>query len=230
MKKRCFVAVITAGMLFVGGCSSNNESKDATSYYNAYEKIDKTAMMDLSSVVDVDLNYGDAKVMYETAEQVAIVRVDSIDGGSNYNEQTGEYIYPYTFGKMTVLQVMKGDLTVDHQVNYIRMGGIVTFDEYYQGLYPAEQKKLDANMQEKPTYVKQMFGDDIDIEAGKTYLMYIGEGDAADFPLAKKDAYPIIGWEGGLREINGNVNARSGITVLNNITGEWESLQDVVPE
>ncbi|MCI8850191.1 MAG: hypothetical protein HFE82_01410 [Erysipelotrichaceae bacterium] len=226
---KLFCTLTIIGLITVSGCTSKKDEVNKNSYYNSYEKIKNDEVMNLSSTADVNFDYSDANEMYKNAEQIVIARIDSIDGGSNYNEQTGEYIFPFTYGKMTILDVKKGELTANQQIDYIRMGGIITFDEYYNGLFPAEQQKLDANMEEKPKYVKRMFGEDIDIEAGKTYLMYIGEGDSKDFPLAKKDAYPIVGWEGGLRAIEGNPKAKGNLKVLNNITGEWETLDEVIP-
>lgn len=225
---KVFYALMLVVCLVLGGCASQNDVINKEAYFNAYDKINKNEVMNLSSEADVELNYGNADEMYKTAEQVVIARIDSVDGGSNYNEQTGEYIFPFTYGKMTVSEVIKGSFAVDQQINYIRMGGIITFDEYYKGLLPAEKQKLDANTDEKPKYVKRMFGEDIDIEAGKTYLVYIDEGDTEDFPLAKRGSYPIIGWEGGLREIRGNIKAESNMKVLNNITDKWEPFEKVI--
>lgn len=233
-KNKLFHVLVILGLIVVSGCSSkndgaNNNDANKTSYYNSYEKINEDDTMVLSSTADVNINYGDANEMYKIAEQVVIARIDSIDGGSNYDEQTKEYVYPYTYGKMTILDVKKGTLAANQQIDYIRMGGIVTFEEYYNSLFPAQKEKLDANMKEKPKYVKRMFGEDIDIEAGKTYLIYIGEGDTEDITMSKKVTYPIIGWEGGLRAIEGNVKAKGNLKVLNNITGEWEALDEVIP-
>lgn len=226
-QNKLFIPLLSA-LFLMNGCKLNHEVVEHTSFFNAYEQIDEAEIMNLASQADVSLNYGNPEVMYQTAEQVVIARVDSIDGSSNYNEQTGEYVFPFTYGKMTILAVKKGNLSVNQQVPYLRMGAILTFEQYYQGLLPDHQQKIAEHMDQQPKYVKHMFGDDIDIEAGKIYLIYIGENDSKDSP--EKDAYPIIGWEGGLREIKGDLSSQAQIQVLNNITGEWENLSQLIPD
>ena len=133
MKQNKLFITLLSALFLMNGCKLNHEVMEHTSFFNAYEQIDEAEIMNLASQADVSLNYGNPEVMYQTAEQVVIARVDSIDGSSNYNEQTGEYVFPFTYGKMTILAVKKGNLSVNQQVPYLRMGAILTFEQYYQG-------------------------------------------------------------------------------------------------
>lgn len=230
MKYCIYVPMLFICIFFISGCTFAKKQTTPTQTVNnnAYAQINETDIWNLSSQADVNFNYTDAETLFQNAHQVVIATIDTIAGGSNFNEQTGEYIFPYTYGKMTILKVLKGSLAVNQQIDYIRMGGIISYDDYCKGLLPAEKQKLNQNIKNKPKYVKRMFGEDIDIEPGKTYLIYIDEGDSQAFPTAKKGAYPIIGWESGLREIKGDIKDLNQLRVFNHITKKWEPITDII--
>lgn len=73
---------------------------------------------------------------------------------------------------------------------------------------------------------------DIDIEPGKTYLVYLSNPESGIGLFAKKDAYMINSFEGGLREaLNySSVQERDSqdIEILNNFTGEYENINDIL--
>jgi hypothetical protein len=201
--------------------TSNSEDKG----YNAYADIPEESIMNASSMADIDTDISNANTMYEMGEYVVLVKIDSIDGGSN-TSLTGEYVHPYTYGKMTVLQVYKGDIQIGIQLDYVRLGGIVSFEDYEKGLLPTQREKIVGGMKEKPEYIKKMFGDDIDIEAGVNYLVYL---TGTETQVVRSNAYPIIGMQGGLRAISGDIKDESKLEVYNNITKQWEALANVIP-
>ena len=98
-------------------------------------------------------------------------------------------------------------------------------EEYYAGLgEELKQKYGETDADDPELWTKKTrytTNEDIKLELGKTYLAYM-------VPRGGEDgAYVIICAQGGLRE------ARSGMDeewaeVLNNFTGEWERLSDVV--
>ena len=75
------------------------------------------------------------------------------------------------------------------------------------------------------TYINVSISDDIDIEEGYTYLIYLKKN---------QEKYEIIGLDVGLRKVNVNYSSRlrtqnldiDTLEVMNNKTGEFESLQN----
>lgn len=231
MRKIANLVLLVSLVLSISACQTKSEIGDEikTDNYNAYADIDMSKTLSLSSEAEVNLVISDSEEMYNTATHVALVHVNSIDGGSNINEQTKEYCYPYTYGKMTIIESYKGDLSKDQSIEYVRMGGIISYDDYYSSLYASQQEKM-GQLENKPEYVKMKFGEDIDIEVGKDYLVYLDNREDEDVKLAHQNAYGVIGWEGGLREVNTTATTRSSNTsvqLYNNITNQWENLESV---
>lgn len=233
IKIKNIIAFLTVfSILFLTGCSSQKEASIASagekSNKNAYADIKSEEVMTITSAAEIDGNPSDAIDIYERSTEVALVRIESIDGGDNVNQTTEEYIYPFTYGKMRVLTAYKGDWKEDSIVGYTRMGGIIPFESYYESLYPEQRSKIDKNMKEDPPeYVEVMFEDDIQVEVGKTYLVYAVS--YTEYRVDELPVYNIVGWQGGLREIDGNPKAKKGINVYNNYTGEWNNLEDIIP-
>jgi hypothetical protein len=197
------------------------------------EKIANTAYSSISSN-DIQFNVSEGDSIWNTTDPyygynklpvVALVYIDSIDGGRNYSPIFEQFVYPQTFGKMTVLEVYKGDIKPGEQLNYARLGGIITFEEYWNGLSEAQKNKiLYQNKGIKPTekkYVQEKFLGDIDIETDKNYIVFLKPHTSKD---GKHQEYFIDGMQYGLREAKGYVDGSDAkMTVLNNETGEWES-------
>lgn len=201
--------------------------------FNAYEDLEGE-ILNVISYTELNHNISDLSLMMDMSSNVVLAKIVSIDGGSNINQITNEYVYPYTFGKMEIIDTIKGQVEEGEIVEYVRMGGIVSFEDYYNSLYPAQKEKHLSSLENVPSYVKMQFNGDIDVEVGKTYLMCLI--DSSEGNVALEDAYAIIGWQGGLREILINNSAQmysqknSGLEVLNNFTGEWENLAEVLEE
>ena len=235
---RLLVLFILLAVICSGCSSQHTENKgnkqmskpviEAKEPYDAYAEIKSKEVMDIPNSAEIDGDPSDTIDIYKRFPAVALVSIESIDGGDNINQTTNEYTYPFTYGKMKILAVYKGDLQVNATIGYTRMGGIIPFDKYYASLYPEQQSKIDRNMKDdKPEYVEMMFEDDIQIEAGKTYLVYL-----TSYPQYKIDDLPVYnigGWEGGLREIQGNPKAKTGVKVYNNYTGDWDTLNEILP-
>ena len=141
---------------------------------------------------------------------------------------TGEYVYPYTYGTIFIDKVYKGDIEEESTLNYIRSGGIISYQDWYDSLSQAKKDKHDyLSKGVNPKYVKSMFNDDIDIEPGKTYLMYMEDANSRS-----NNEYMIAAWQAGLREVSGlesmTSDGYSSLKVLNNYTDKYESLDDVL--
>lgn len=221
--------------------SSLNKEADAISIASK-EVENKDIILDLKSELNYAINIGDSSVRNKNAEYIIIGTVDSIDGGVNYNPTTKEYTAIQTIGNIKVNKIIKGNID-DEKISFIRLGGIIEFQEYEKGLNNAQKSKLETldsistlSVEEKANkYVSYSVNDDISIEKGKTYLMYLNYNE--DY-----DRYGIVFVSEGLREIQEtNIsNARNmsskelstqdkqNIKVKNNRTGEYESISEVL--
>jgi hypothetical protein len=154
------------------------------------------------------------------------MRIDSIDSGRNFGPIFEQYVYPQTIGSMTVLEVYRGDIKAGEQLAYARLGGIITYEEYWKGLNQEQRDKiLHLNGGEEPAakkYVKETPMDDIDVEVGIQYLAFLTPQISKD---GKHQEYSIGGLQYGLREAK---SAGAQTLVLNNDTGEWEVLRSVI--
>ena len=232
---RLFVLFILLAVICLGCSSQYTENKQISKPvegvkepYDAYAEIKSKEVMDIPNSAEIDGDPSDTIDIYKRFPAVALVSIESIDGGDNINQTTNEYTYLFTYGKMKILAVYKGDLQVNATIGYTRMGGIIPFDQYYASLYPEQQSKIDRNMKDdKPEYVEKMFEDDIQIEAGKADLVYLAPEN--DYEIDGLPVYSIGGWEGGLREIQGNPKAKTGVKVYNNYTGELDTLNEILP-
>lgn len=196
--------------------------------YDAYARIPERDIERLAGGVHDDFAW-DARnpyYGYDKLPVVARVHIDSIDGGRVFSPVFEQYVFPETVGRLTVLEAYKGDIRPGTQVNYARLGGIVTFDEYWKSLNQAQRdKRLHMNGGKRPAdrkYVQSKLMDDIDIEAGKEYIVFLQPRSSKD---RKFREYSIDLLQFGLREVKGS---GAGTLVLNNVTKEWENLGSIV--
>jgi len=235
-----FVPVIIAAVLV---CSAwlvinilDDKNKPADSSYNdkighnAYASIAPEDIQEMISNGDFDWDLNDPHFFYKKYPIVALVCIDSIDGGRSYSPIFEEYIYAHTYGSMSVKEVYKGGLKTGQTLRYSRLGGIITYEDYYKSMNKEQQEKHDYYMKgQKPErqYIGMKFENDIDIEVGKTYIVFMEKITSKD---GKYEEYVIGGLQHGLREVGGyNNNSDSAVTILNNETGKREELSKVVP-
>lgn len=181
----------------------------------------------MNRIVDTAIALSDSQALAMQSTNIALVRIDSLDGANNYSEVTQQYVSPYTYGQMTLLQNIQGELSSGKNYEFYRLGGTLPAEQYYAGTLSAEQNAKRLELQaargesDEGKYIKDYAMDDVEIEAGKTYLAYlVPENSYYGMP----DTYAIIGFQGGLRE----ARQTDGVwQVLNNFTGEWEELESV---
>lgn len=223
--------VIAIAILLFGWSTKNSTDNSNVNE----EKVYKNAYLDYEDIEEiytnadlVGINIEDSSEIYKAAKYIVIATVESIDGGGNKNLITGEYVYPYTYGTIFIDKVYKGDIEEGSTLNYIRSGGIISYQDWYDSLSQAKKDKHDyLSKGVNPKYVKSMFNDDIDIEPGKTYLMYMEDANSRS-----NNEYMIAAWQAGLREVSGlesmTSDGYSSLKVLNNYTDKYESLDDVL--
>ncbi len=225
---------IMAIVLFLFGCSMINEqtvSNDLNDEYeDVYAGISIEDTFEIMSYGDLSYDPNDSDEMANRSSDVVLVTILSIDGGATKNEYTDEYVYPYTYGRLVVHEVYKGNLSIGDEIIYTRTGGIVSVDDYYASLHDAQREKIMSEGGIKQAYVKIMFDNDISIEVGKTYLVYLGDDTMAYPPI--KDSYIIQGFQGGMRKIQDSVERSTSENrqVFNNYTQSWENLDHIVSD
>ncbi|ALV42157.1 hypothetical protein AU252_14195 [Pseudarthrobacter sulfonivorans] len=235
------VSFMIAAMLLLAGVSScasdapkpadhesNQQVKQAetSSSNNVYASIPSDEIQHAITEAEFIWDAKDPYYGYNRVPVVARVHIDSIDGGRAFSTISDQYVFPQTIGKMTVRDVYKGDVKPGDQVNYSRVGGTVTFDEYWSSLNQQQRDKiLHLNNGQRPTakkYIQKKVLDDVDIEAGKEYVVFLSPQSSKD---GKLHEYSITGYQFGLREVKGS---GAETTVLNNETKTWESLDSLV--
>lgn len=193
---------------------------------DAYARIPQEQVQQAGTDVDFLWDPKDPLYGFNKYPVVARVFIESIEGGRTSSPMSEQRVFPQTFGKMSIKEVYKGDLKPDTQVAYSRVGGTVTYEDYWNSLNKEQQEKiLQLNRGEKPSdrkYVQAKITDDIDVQTGKEYIALL-------LPQVSKGGgqieYAITGYQFGLRETRGT---GPDATVLNNETGAWESLSTMV--
>ena len=195
------IAIIT--IIFALNNNKNYE-KESDSYKTLY----------ITSTYDMLKDISDINVLKEDAHQIVIAKVDKIEGCTNYNEKTGNYTRINTLGNIEVLQVLKGDLTTGTKVPFIRGGGTISYKEYEKS-FSLKEKKAIAEKKYNFEYVNQKANGDIDIEEGKTYLMFLYYDDI-------NERYEIMAYQYGLREYD--INTKQ---VMDNDTKQMKKIHEL---
>ncbi len=173
--------------------------------------------------------------MAENSQYVALVKIDSLDEVDNYSELNQSYTMPYTRGRMSVIENVKGELPVGEELKFYRMGGAITKDKYYEALGEAERERFSYAMEHNAELAEaekiEVFGwNEVRLEEGKIYLVYMFD---ETFINGEPGTYGIHGFKGGVREAKFDatkIGLRALVEqaeVLNNFTGEWESFESV---
>ena len=165
----------------------------------------------------------------EDADDIVIASVISLDGAI-----ADEGLFGITTGKLLINTTIKGDLQQGQVIEYMKNGGVMKMSEWEatqpssansKRQYLREQSGNNINLDN--TYINVSISDDIDIEEGYTYLIYLKKN---------QEKYEIIGLDVGLRKVNVNYSSRlrtqnldiDTLEVMNNKTGEFESLQNYI--
>lgn len=169
------------------------------------------------------------EVIGTDADEIVIASVISLDGAT-----PDEGLFGITTGKLLINTTLKGDLQQGQVIEYMKNGGIMKMSDW-ESTQPASANSKRQYLREQSgnymdldnTYINISISDDIDIEEGYTYLIYL---------VKNEDKYEIIGLDVGLRKVNVGYSSRVSaqnldidtLEVMNNKTGEFESLQNYI--
>ncbi len=241
MKKGIIAFSLATSILAITFNSNNVHNKKIYNDYlkkdnNGYE-IDKErkTILSFTSYLDWAYDLTDSKVLTDSFEYIALIKIDSIDGVDNYDTVINQYVLPYTYGKATVLKVLKGNINQE-QIDFRRLGGKISFEKWLEGddapekIIKIKEESGLKNIKNENIIVNSTMSDDIDVEKGKIYLAFL----EYDSSLNKENEYWIGGMQYGLREVQqSNIslssnNSIGNLKVKDNTTGNWTNLRDVV--
>lgn len=202
--------------------SENNQEE------NTKNNVDEEIILYKDNDADLAVNYSEINNLVNESDIIAIVKIKSSEG-MNYNPVREEYVPVYTTGFMEIKEIISNisdrALLENEVIEYVRLGGKITYSKYLEGLSDSERTKLQQNMSDefqKTTeqlankLVRDRYINDIDIENEKEYLVFLKY--TKDY---KK--YNILGFEYGLREYD-----ESNMMIKNNITKEFENIGQTV--
>jgi hypothetical protein len=225
------IMIITAALAMLAGCAetaaqSFNKTEETANTVNetqtetsAQEPVPEGKTLEITGDADLLYSLSDPKSIAAYSTYVVTADIIRVDGCDTYNASADRYGEIYTYGQMRIRECYMGELTPGSEVTFVRAGGNVPWDLYEKSLYETEKEKISKEISEIPEYVSYRHTDDIDVEEGKTYLMFLWQSDMP----AIEGSLAINGYQGGLREYN----SETGM-VLNNISGEWEELSEIV--
>lgn len=253
MKKKVLVGILSLTIVIcsvaVGWHSLNSKTPESDDKKASQFKADvnyagtqenEKAVINANYYLDFPVDYSKAENLTKDFEYIAIIRVDSVDGVTNWNSKSKEYVSPYTYGKATVLATIKGKIDND-TIGFIRLGGTLPFEQWIKGdEAPEKMEKIREEaglkaVKASDILVESKMLEDIEIEAGKEYLVFLSH----DSQYNNENEYSICAMQYGLREIE-NVGAIKNslaadkneavksLMVKNNVNGKWESIKDVV--
>ena len=239
MKNKKILYIFIILMLFVSvvcGYGFSNRQYDVKENELGEIIIDEDSqIINVISSGDTLYNLSDPNVMQDLSDYVALVKIDSIDGADNVNKKTGNYVSTYTYGKATILKMLKGNIA-SRTIGYTRSGGKILYSQWVKGqASPEKIKKLVESTNNKSIDINNVkvydkFSGDIDLEVGKIYLVYMYHE-----PTFNNDnEFVIHGFQYGMREAKmdsiseNTLNNVSDIKIKNNDTGKWENLSTII--
>lgn len=238
MKKKLMLLTIC---VCLSGCGANITDKDKTvekkTYTNYTESIDKENIDEVTIVADHVIDISDVSKLRDFDENVFIGTVESIDGCSTIIANNTFNPMPSEYGKISVLKNLKGN-TNANSIKYTRYGGVISIAEYekyapQEMVANNEKHRNDAgqqNIDKEATYMNFQYENDIEFEAGKTYLFFT-------MYESSTDTYVINGVQYGTREIYQPTTTKrvftdlpieSSLQIKNNATNEYESLDSFI--
>ena len=135
----------------------------------------------LKNKIDFDMieDISKKEIRRKLSDNIVIAKVSKINGARNVDPKTGEETLIMTEGELEILDVLKGDIK-DKNIKFRRVGGKMNYAEYLKGS-PIKREKLKNNPEmdiyskeeKEKMMIEECANEDIKLEEGKTYLMYL---------------------------------------------------------
>ena len=131
--------------------------------------------MDFDMIEDISKK----EIRRKLSDNIVIAKVSKINGARNVDPKTGEETLIMTEGELEILDVLKGDIK-DKNIKFRRVGGRMNYAEYLKGS-PIKREKLKNNPEmdiyskeeKEKMMIEEYANEDIKLEEGKTYLIYL---------------------------------------------------------
>lgn len=211
---------------FLTGCASesavntvvSDDSKTVEETVNVTpsEEPDSSDTLYIGSDLDVK--------MPESVEDVAIIRIRSIDAQDNINHVTGQYTPTISsYGSFEVLRVYKGGLQEHAVYPFVRWGGTILYEDYLLGLNEQAREKQIQWVRETqattPTYVHENFLGGIDIEEDGVYFCWIT-------PSTLQDTYFLGSFMYDFMEVDKETLNSESVMVFDSVLNEWKAVEE----
>lgn len=176
------------------------------------------------SSYEMKYDFSNNEILAEHADLVVIGKVTELGAPTNYNPTTKKYGKIRTPGNLEVLEIIKNDGTekID-EIEFMNYGGMLSYNEYSKSLLPAQKAKREYLMKQSGIYnqrsnifVEQKVKDQLDIEEGNTYVMYLKYDE--DF-----DKYVILSQTNGVKKYDLQTKK-----VMNHMKNTVETIEELM--
>lgn len=183
-----------------------------------------------------DIDTTDLKTIFESLDyDVVIAKVESISytnydtkyytqGGQEYIKE--DYVPVRTIANVKIIKNIRGDFKVDETLTVKANGGILEYNQYmrywnYYNMKPLDIDRIEKeytdyiNAGKEEVYISEFGENDIRLEEGKTYMMFIRK-------MAGNEYFTNLS-KNLLREYDENTGM-----ILNNDTKEYQDINSVL--
>ena len=195
----------------------NKENNNALSY--RYD-IDTTDLKTIFSSLDYD-------VVIAKVESISYTNYDTkyyTQGGQEFVKE--DYVPVRTIANVKIIKNIRGDFKVDETLTVKANGGILEYNQYmrywnYYNMKPLDIDRIEKeytdyiNAGKKEVYISEFRENDIRLEEGKTYMMFIRK-------MAGNEYFTNLS-KNLLREYDENTGM-----ILNNDTKEYQDINSVL--
>lgn len=233
------VALVAAGVIFLKPTDQAQEKQtiQAPPAISSYSIQQKDVYYNVpAGELDFAYDFTNQKTLADHADNIILATVKDVNY-TNFDYRSNKFTdLIMTTGKLEIKHVFKGNYAKGDVVSYERTGGYVPVVQYEKGEAPESLAKRKALRQKSGTpelsaqdkekkLVRHFFTkNDIELEAGKTYLLYtINSTNKLKTYSFTKDpnSMEIIGFEYGAREANA-ADVSESIKFKNNQTKSFE--------
>lgn len=200
-----------------GVINVNKENNNALSY--RYD-IDTTDLKTIFSSLDYD-------VVIAKVESISYTNYDTkyyTQGGQDFVKE--DYVPVRTIANVKIIKNIRGDFKVDETFTVKANGGILEYNQYmrywdYYNMRPLDIDRIEKeytdyiNAGKEEVYISEFGENDIRLEEGKTYMMFIRK-------MAENEYFTNLS-KNLLREYDENTGM-----ILNNDTKEYQDINSVL--
>lgn len=200
-----------------GVINVNKENNNALSY--RYD-IDTTDLKTIFSSLDYD-------VVIAKVESISYTNYDTkyyTQGGQDFVKE--DYVPVRTIANVKIIKNIRGDFKVDETFTVKANGGILEYNQYmrywnYYNMKPLDIDRIEKeytdyiNAGKEEVYISEFGENDIRLEEGKTYMMFIRK-------MAENEYFTNLS-KNLLREYDENTGM-----ILNNDTKEYQDINSVL--